>query len=180
MHRLHLLCRKFITGEVIMENQIYREKSLKRIKSPENLNEYIKVANPGMWLGLGAIVCFLLGVLAWSAVARLDTLVRGSVVVENGTAVCYVKDSDVEEVEAGMKVRIDGIEYTLGDREGELEKLDVSDDEASYIVHAMNSEETIWAVTYGMEDIDLPDGVYSCKIVIDSVKPISFLIDNAS
>lgn len=36
-----------------MSDQIFRKKSLDRISSPEQLNDYIRVANPGIWMILG-------------------------------------------------------------------------------------------------------------------------------
>lgn len=47
------------------QNTIFRKKSLDRVSSPEQLNDYIKVATPGMWLILLAIVIFLVGMIVW-------------------------------------------------------------------------------------------------------------------
>ena len=37
-----------------MSDQIFRKKSLDRISSPEQLNDYIRMANPGIWMILTA------------------------------------------------------------------------------------------------------------------------------
>ena len=37
-----------------MASSIFREKSLKRISSPEQLNDYIKVSQPSVWIALAA------------------------------------------------------------------------------------------------------------------------------
>jgi hypothetical protein len=47
------------------ENRIFREKSLKSISGPEELNDYIRVTTPPVWLVLIAVVVLLLGMLAW-------------------------------------------------------------------------------------------------------------------
>lgn len=49
-----------------MDNHIFREKSLERVESPEQLNDYIRVATPGVWLALAACAVILLGFLVWS------------------------------------------------------------------------------------------------------------------
>ncbi len=54
------------------KNGIFRQKSLDRLSSPENLNEYIKVANPGMWMGLIAIIVFLIGGIVWASFGKLE------------------------------------------------------------------------------------------------------------
>ncbi len=49
-----------------MENKtIFREKSIDRISSPEQLNDYIKVTTPSVWLVLIAILLLLAGAMVW-------------------------------------------------------------------------------------------------------------------
>ena len=43
-----------------MENQIFREKSLEQISSPEQMNDYLQVTNPAVWLVLVAVILLLL------------------------------------------------------------------------------------------------------------------------
>ena len=45
---------------------IFRQKSIDRISSPEQLHDYIKVSSPGAWLVLVAIIIFLVGALVWA------------------------------------------------------------------------------------------------------------------
>lgn len=53
----------------------FRDKSIERVSSPEELNDYIRVATPSVWLVLLATTILLVGMLAWS--------VLGTVSVEN-------------------------------------------------------------------------------------------------
>ena len=46
---------------------IFRQKSIDRVSSPEQLNDYIRVTTPTVWLVLLALVILLLGMLAWIA-----------------------------------------------------------------------------------------------------------------
>ena len=39
-----------------MSDQIFRKKSLDRISSPEQLNDSIRVAHPGIWMILAAVI----------------------------------------------------------------------------------------------------------------------------
>lgn len=45
---------------------IFRQKSIDRVSSPEQLNDYIRVTSPSVWLVLLAIILLLAGLLAWS------------------------------------------------------------------------------------------------------------------
>ena len=42
---------------------IFRKKALDRISSPENLTDYLRVANPGIWVVLAAVILLLAGVI---------------------------------------------------------------------------------------------------------------------
>ena len=47
-------------------SDLFRKKSMEKISSPEELNDYIRVTTPSVWLVLLATVILLLGMLAWS------------------------------------------------------------------------------------------------------------------
>ena len=49
-----------------MKNDLFREKTVKQVTSPEQLDDYIRVVSPGVWLMLSGIIVLLLGVLAWA------------------------------------------------------------------------------------------------------------------
>ncbi len=54
------------------ETGIFREKSLERVSSPEELNDYIRVTTPSVWLVLAALVILLAGMLAWSVFGTVE------------------------------------------------------------------------------------------------------------
>ena len=45
-----------------MKNQLFREKSMERVSSPEQLNDYIRGANPSVWLALAVVGFLLIGI----------------------------------------------------------------------------------------------------------------------
>lgn len=51
---------------------IFRQKSMDRISSPEQLNDYIRVTTPSVWLVLIAIILLLAGMLAWSVLGTVE------------------------------------------------------------------------------------------------------------
>ncbi len=51
---------------------VFRKKSMDRVSSPEQLNDYIRVTSPSVWLVLSAIVLLLLGMLAWSILGTVE------------------------------------------------------------------------------------------------------------
>ncbi|MDO4332261.1 MAG: hypothetical protein Q4C58_06180 [Eubacteriales bacterium] len=59
-----------------MRNEsVFREKSLERISSPEEIGDYMKVTTPGMWLVMAAILLLLAAALIWSVTGRIESAV---------------------------------------------------------------------------------------------------------
>ena len=49
----------------------FRQESLDRAKSPEQLDDYIRVSNPGVWMVLGAVLLLWLAGVIWACCGRL-------------------------------------------------------------------------------------------------------------
>lgn len=54
------------------EKSIFREKSLKRISSPEQMDDYIRVTSPSVWLILMAIIVLLIGIVVWAVFGTVN------------------------------------------------------------------------------------------------------------
>ena len=46
-------------------SELYREKSIEKVSTPEQRNDYIRVTSPSVWVVLIAVVVLMLGVLIW-------------------------------------------------------------------------------------------------------------------
>ena len=138
-----------------MQNQLFRQKSLERISSPEQLNDYMRVTSPAVWMVLGAVIALLAGLLVLSSVKKLETLLPAEAQVANGVMEITLPASKAEEVDDGMPVRIAGQEVAI-----------------EYVRENVAGEAICTA------DIDVEDGNYDVEIVTDSVSPISFLLNN--
>ena len=74
-----------------MNDQLFRKKSVDKVSSPEQLNEYIRVANPGVWMVLAAIVILLAGVVVWGFIGHLDTTLSAEEREIGGLGIFMVK-----------------------------------------------------------------------------------------
>ncbi len=54
------------------EKSIFRKKSLDRVTSPEQLDDYIKVTTPSVWLILIATIILIVGALFWAVFGRIE------------------------------------------------------------------------------------------------------------
>lgn len=139
-----------------MDNELFRKKSLEKIKSPENIDDFIRVSNPGVWLLLVSVILLLIGMCLWGIWGHIDSTIETTVYVEGGTVICYVPEDKATSVKTGMTVAFENFEAVVCDF---LEK---QEDDYYYI---LQSEETI------------PNGLYDGKIVISETKPISFVMN---
>ncbi len=163
---------------------IFREKSLERIQSPEELNDYIQVSNPSVWMVLGAIVLLIVGVFVWSEVGVIEEKSPGAMVVRDGIATCYVAQDRAEEVAPGDTVRVDA---TAGHDGAEGVIMEANDQPvatsalADAVGKALGSNvfgSSAWAAEFSVS-LSIEDGVYSAEVVTESYHPIALLLGGA-
>ncbi len=135
------------------EQIVFRRKTLDRIASPEQLTDYLRVTNPGIWVILAAVILLLAGVLAWSMVGTLETKAEVKVVVSDHTAQIISLES--EPLAEGMPLHVIGQEYR--------------------IAYADLDE---YGRSVGIAEVNLPDGTYDGTVVTEAVHPISFLLES--
>lgn len=155
-------------------NSIFRKSSMERVTSPEQLNDYIKVTRPSVWLLLGAVIALLIGVCVWGVFGKLTTSREALLLVRDGKAVCYVKPELSNSLASGMELRV-------GESTGELISLastpmEITEDFDAYALYLSDLQVGDWVLPVAV-DIALEDGVYMAKIVLETISPISFVLN---
>ncbi len=135
-----------------MEKQIFREKSVNKISSPEELNDYLRVTNPGIWTILAAVIALLAGFLVWASIGTLETKAEAAVAVEQNKAVAIVTGNKAERIAEGMILKIEDNEY---------------------VVESVSLDEYGRAIASAQ--VDLPVGTYGGEVIIERITPIRFL-----
>lgn len=157
-----------------MEDQLFRQKSMEKISSPEELHDYMRVTSPKLWMILGAIAVLLIGFIVYASTATMENTMPLKVDVEvyettpeyqaeGGEAqLCVLSArlpaSWLDTLKTGMKVRMgkeEGVIGWIATVEGE--------DEISLIIDMEN------------DYIPLQSGTYDAELVLESTTPISFL-----
>ena len=88
-----------------MDQNLFREKSIDRISSPEQLNDYLRVTSPAVWVILLAVVLLLAGLLIWSSAAVIESYAEGSAEVKDGLMTIRFMDQNfAKNIEEGMTV----------------------------------------------------------------------------
>ena len=145
-----------------MQSQIFRNKSVERISSPEQLQDYMRVTTPGVWMVLTAVILLLAGMIISSAVVTMESTIKEQAVVdEDGTVLQIALPlAQKELVEPGMRVRVAG-------REAKID-----------MIFQLEGEVQVLAELTGEGD-KLSAGTYDVEIVTETVTPISLLFNRA-
>jgi hypothetical protein len=94
-----------------MQDSIFRKSSLERISSPEQLNEYIKITNPGIWAVLFGLFALLGAVAIWAFAGSIPETVQLAGVAfaqegEEEIVFCFMPMSMSKRLMGGMKVQV--------------------------------------------------------------------------
>lgn len=156
-----------------MDKQLFRKESIDRVSSPEQLNDYVRVSNPSVWMILAAVVVLLAGVCVWGIFGELTTTVNTAAVCSDNTLTLYIKEADIDLVKAGMDANVNGISCKLSEISGTPVPVDGLDE---YLVHKGGFQAGEWVYT-ATAGADIPDGVYSAYIVVETVSPMFFVMN---
>lgn len=155
-----------------MENNLFRQKSIDRISSPEALHDYMRVTSPRLWMILAAIMILLAGFIVFACTCNMENTMNIRVKVETFEAIAdeggvpekvtlvsaKLPMDQIDVVKTGMKIR-------LAKAEGKVYWISTS------------TEEDVIDVFFDMEYdyVPLDDGEYDAELVLESTTPISFL-----
>lgn len=95
-----------------MNDSLFRKKNLERISSPEQLNEYIRVSNPSVWLVISAMFIIAIAFSVWAFSGNITSEVSGTGVFQGSaqesvdSVVCYIDANYASKISEGMSVRI--------------------------------------------------------------------------
>ncbi len=153
---------------------MFRKKSEEYINSPEKLDHYLHVTTPGVWAILLGVIIFLVGACVWGATATLETSMSVAVVADNGEVAAYIPESAIEAVVTSRTASIGDQTLTL--EPDALEPISVTDSTNIYVRKAgnLNVGDIVYEIPI-KESLD--DGIYSAKIVTETISPVSLLLN---
>ncbi len=131
---------------------LFRKKSLDRISQPDQLNDYLHMTEPMIWLLLVAILVILGGLLVWSFVDTVDIIADGNAFVSDSQAVIMLFDNEKYHLDEGMTVIIDKKESSVNRIE--------------------NNE---FGMTIGYAQTVESDGTYPVSVIVRSAHPFELL-----
>ena len=157
-----------------MDNQIFRKKNIERVSSPDQLNDYVRVSNPGVWMVLTAVIVLLFGRCAWGVGGNLETILHTVCICQDGKMICYVSDREIDSVKSGMTITVQEKKYTISSISEVPVEIDEKMDAYALYIGGLKVGDWVYEV---IADTELSDGTYEAEIVTESIHPISFLMN---
>ena len=138
-----------------MGNEGAGTQDVRRMSSPEQLNDYLKVTSPKIWLLLAAVALLIGGLLLWSSFTTIESYATGTARAVGGELTVTFDDAKkAGKVQAGM-------EMTVGDVQTEI--LTVGTNENNEIVASAHAK--------------IPDGLYTVRVGYKTTQVLSMLLN---
>lgn len=157
-----------------MRRDIFINKKHGKTTSPEQLNDYIKVANPAVWMVLAAVLLLLAGVFVWAVFSNVDTTMNVVGTCQDGRMTCYIPAEKIEEITSDSKIKIEEETYLI--HEIDSTPIKAEDSLSEYLLYRNHYSKDDFLCRVDAKS-NLPDGDYSAKILIRRVSPISFILN---
>ena len=153
---------------------IFREQNLKRVSTPDTLDDYIRIASPGVWMVLIAIILLLVGPIFWGVFGTVNVDASGLLVVENNKATLWLEEQDALRLTSGAEVQAadtKGLVTGIGGTPQAIsEVLDTPNAEGD----AQVSTEGVWVRPFPVS-IDLPSGEYPATAIVQTFSPLELI-----
>ena len=162
---------------------IFTEKAENKLRSPDDLDDYVRVTNPSVWVVLAACISLVIGLLVWGILGSVYTSVAATGVVVNDKAMCFLSADDVAKVDEGDVATVDGVQMKVADVASIPMSRDEADDvlPSDYLASTLIAGDWVYQVTFDGDISQLDRGVpLTVSIVVERIAPISLIFGNGS
>ncbi len=98
-----------------MNDSIFSKKAMKKLRTPDDMEKYLRVTNPGMWGILGACAALLIGLLVWAFFGTVSTTVTAPCAYADGRMISLIAPDDFLWLDIGDEAYISGIAWKVSE-----------------------------------------------------------------
>ncbi|MBO5198902.1 MAG: hypothetical protein J6B85_10350 [Lachnospiraceae bacterium] len=96
--------------EIGMNGGLFRKRAMDGVTGPEQLNDYIRISNPAVWMVLTALCVLAAAVMIWGFTGKLPSTVNAAGVVQGGSGqekiYCYLPYDEAADLKVGDSARV--------------------------------------------------------------------------
>ena len=97
------------------QNPIFNERAAEKLRSPDDLEKYVRVTSPSVWVVIAACFCLIAGLLAWGVFGSVSTNVDTKGTVVSDKAMCFLTSEEVARVRIGDVANMNGVIMAIAD-----------------------------------------------------------------
>lgn len=160
-------------------SSIFNEKASEKLRSPDDLDKYVRVTNPGVWVVLAACASLIIGLLAWGVFGAVTTIVTDTGVRIDNRVVCYFNAEDTAHIAVGDTAMVGGERFKVSS----ISEVPYSREEAYDLLESDYLVSTLFEGDYAYEvefegpieklDEDIPLAI---TVNTERVAPISLIL----
>jgi len=158
---------------------IFNKRATEKLRSPDDLDKYVRVTSPSVWVLLAGCAALIVGLLAWGIFGAVTTSVGTTGACVEGKAVCFLDAEEVVKVKVGDAASVAGERMTVKS----VSEIPVSRSEAGeilvsdYLVSTLVEGDWAYVVEFDGTTSELADGVpLAVNITTERVAPISLVL----
>ena len=160
-------------------SSIFNKRATEKLRNPDDLDKFVRVTNPSVWVVLAACVALLAGLLSWGILGAVTTSVSDTGVVVDGKALCFLTADDMAKVHVGDVANVGGEKMEVAD----VSAVPLSRDEAKevlksdYLVSALVEDDWAYKVAFKGDASELTAGVpLTVSITTERIAPITLIL----
>lgn len=160
-------------------NPIFNSRATEKLRSPDDLDKYMRVANPSVWVVIAACAALLIGILIWGIFGAVTTSVSATGVNVEGKAMCFLAADDAAKVNVGDEAAVDGKRMTVY----KIAPVPVSRDEAydiltsDYLVSTLVSGDWAYQIIFEGDTSTIAEHVpLTVSITTERIAPITLIL----
>ena len=162
-----------------VQSSIFNKKATEKLRSPDDLDKYVRVTNPSVWAVLAACIALLVGLLAWGVFGSVATSVTATGTVVDDKAICFLTAENTAKVHVGDAAYVGEEQMTVAS----ISKTPYSRSESNavlsddYLVSTLMPSDWAYMVTFEGDISELTVGVpLTVSITTQQVAPISLVL----
>jgi hypothetical protein len=161
------------------KSSIFTKKASERLHSPDDLDEYVRVTNPSVWVVLAACTCLMIGLLAWGFLGTAETSVSAYATCAKGEVICFLPAEKASKVHVGDLANVGGeLMEVASVGTVPLSRAEVHESVGSdYLVSTLVEDDWTYVVSFeGDGGQAFQEGVpLSATIAVENIAPIRLI-----
>lgn len=162
---------------------IFTQKATDKLRSPDDLDEYVRVTNPSVWIVMAACAALVIGLLAWGFLGTVETNVSTMGTFTKGEVVCFLSADEVRNIHEGDDANVGGELMKVVSvgavpiSRAEADKIV----EGDYLKNALITSDWTYVVRIDGDEADFDEGIpLPVAITTERIPPISLIFKGAA